>query len=118
MTMHMIRGVMAPGSGKKKPKKKTASVLAAEKALRDTLARVGYKGGSSNTGKRAYQHDLGVTRDRGLSDTIPGNGTKREASIYTGNEIAGIAVMHKSNLVPVRRDRKEGFIEISQMRRS
>jgi hypothetical protein len=133
--MHMIRGVMAPGSGKKKPKKKTASVLAAEKALRDTLARVGYKGGSANTGKggsihptaRAYQHDLEVTRDRGLkvgsnsyllSNAIPGNGTKKEASVYTGTEIAGIAVMHKSNLVPVRRDRKEGFVEISQMRRS
>jgi len=118
MSMHMIRGVMAPGSGKKKPKKKTASVLAAEKALRDTLARVGYSGGSKNTGKKSYTHDLGVSRDRGRSDAIPSNGTKKDAPVYTGNEIAGIAVMHKSNLVPVRRDRKEGFVEISQMRRN
>jgi hypothetical protein len=113
----MIRGVMAPGSGKKKPKVKTASLIAAEKALHDTLARVGYKA-PSNTRKSGYVHDLGITRDKTRVDSIPGNGTKKDANVYTGNEIAGIATMHKSNMVPVRKDNKEGFIEIAQMRRN
>lgn len=116
--MHMIRGVMAPGSGKKKPKVKTAAVIAAEKALHATLARVGYKGGSKNTNTRGYVHDLGVTRDKTRTDSIPANGAKKDANVYTGNEIAGIATMHKSNMVPVRKDNKEGFIEIAQMRRN
>lgn len=113
--MHMIRGVMAPGSGKKKPKVKTASVIAAEKALHATLARVGYKG-TSNTGKRAYTHDLGVVRDKTRTDTVPANGAKKEPSVYTGNEIAGIATMHKSNAVPIRRDNKQAAVDVTNMR--
>jgi hypothetical protein len=113
--MHMIRGVMAPGSGKKKPKVKTASILAAEKALRDTLARVGYKG-PPNTSKRSYKHDLGVVRDATRTHSIPGNGTKKDANVYTGDEIAGIATMHKSNAVPIRRDNKQAAVDVTNMR--
>lgn len=106
---------MAPGSGKKKPKVKTASIIAAEKALHATLARVGYKG-PPNTSKRAYTHDLGVVRDATRTHSIPGNGAKKEPSVYTGNEIAGIATMHKSNAVPIRRDNKQAAIDVTNMR--
>lgn len=51
------------------------------------------------------------------SDCIPGNGTKREANKYTGDELMGIATMHKSNAVPVRKDNKQHATEISGMRR-
>lgn len=48
------------------------------------------------------------------SDTV-GNGFRKEAQVYTGNNLLGIATMHKSNMVPIFK--KEDAIEISQMRR-
>ena len=115
MTMHMIRGVREP-IAKRKPKKKTAAILALEQSIEDTLKRVGYKGNSKKP-RGPYEHDLGV-RDRVTSDRIPGNGTKQDDKVYTGNEIGGIAVMHKSNLVPIRKDNKDGFIDVATMRRN
>ena len=38
------------------------------------------------------------------SDKIPGVCPKKETQTYTGEKIIGIAVMHKSNLVPVSKD--------------
>ena len=104
-------------SKKKKPKVKSASVLAAEKALRDTLSRVGYKGGSSVT-RKGYTHDIGVVHSKVTSDRVPGNGSKKDANVYTGTEIGGIAVMHKSNLVPIRRDNKQAAVDVASMRRN
>jgi len=40
---------------------------------------------------------------------------KPAPKVYTGTEITGIAVMHKSNAVPIR-GKKQG-IEIARMRR-
>lgn len=51
------------------------------------------------------------------SDKIPGNGSKRAANVYTGDEISGIATMHKSNAVPIRRDNKQAAIDVASMRR-
>lgn len=48
------------------------------------------------------------------SDKV-GNGFSKEPKVYTGNNLLGIATMHKSNMVPVFR--KEDAIAISQMRR-
>lgn len=48
------------------------------------------------------------------SDTV-GNGFRKEAKVYTGSNLLGIATMHKSNMVPVFR--KEDAVHISQMRR-
>jgi len=56
--------------------------------------------------------------DRRL-DILPsnkvGNGFKKEEKVYTGSYITGVAVMHKSNLVPIT-NRKQAE-EISKMRR-
>lgn len=41
--------------------------------------------------------------------------TKRDAPVYTGNQIKGIGTMHKSNAVPIFSD--EQAVEISRMRR-
>jgi hypothetical protein len=49
------------------------------------------------------------------SDSV-GNGLKRHENRYTGNEIAGIGLLHKSNLVPVRKDSNDAK-EIARMRR-
>lgn len=51
----------------------------------------------------------------GLSNTV-GNGFKRKSNTYTGTEIAGIATMHKSNAVPVRKGTNEAK-DIANMRR-
>jgi len=52
-----------------------------------------------------------------LGNRVAGNGVKVTENRYTGNEIAGIAVTHKSNLVPIRRDNMQAAIDVSQMRR-
>lgn len=52
------------------------------------------------------------------SDSIPGNGSRRKTNQYTGDELMGIALQHKSNYVPVRKDNKEAAIESAQMRRN
>lgn len=52
-----------------------------------------------------------------LSNTVAGNGSKKDQKVYTGTEIAGIAVTHKSNLVPIRKDNKQAAIDVAQMRR-
>jgi len=52
------------------------------------------------------------------SDKIPGNGTKKDRMQYTGEEIVGVATMHKSNLVPIRKDNKQAAIDAANMRRN
>ena len=55
--------------------------------------------------------------DRSLPPTSDkvGNGFKKSENVYTGKNLIGIAVMHKSCLVPVFS--KNDAIEISKMRR-
>ena len=50
------------------------------------------------------------------SDRIMATATKKHENQYTGNEIAGIGLLHKSNLVPVRKDSNDAK-EIARMRR-
>jgi hypothetical protein len=50
-----------------------------------------------------------------LSDNIAGNGTKKDANVYTGDYIKGIATMHKSNAVPITS--REQAIDSANMRR-
>ena len=40
---------------------------------------------------------------------------KKEEKVYTGNEIIGIAQMHKSNAVPIRN--KKSAEDVAKMRR-
>ena len=51
------------------------------------------------------------------SDTICSNGTRKESTKYTGDEIAGIVVTHKSNLMPIRKDNKQAAVDAASMRR-
>lgn len=70
--------------------------------------------------KKRYTEPLKIEakRDTMTSDKIPGNGSKREAKVYTGVEISGIATMHKSNAVPIRRDNKLAAVDVANMRRN
>ena len=47
-----------------------------------------------------------------------GNGYAREKQKYTGDQIAGVVLNHKSNYEPVRRDNPQAAIEAAKMRRS
>lgn len=57
------------------------------------------------------------TESRVTSDAIPQNGNAKKVNIYTGNELLGIATMHKSNAVPIRKDNPQAAIDIANMRR-
>lgn len=48
-------------------------------------------------------------------DSGLGNAAKKDAPVYTGNNIVGIGTLHKSNAVPIFSDREAK--EISSMRR-
>lgn len=91
--------------------------IAQEKEMERFLKRVGYKGIASKTS--VYEiPDYSTNNYRITSNAIPGNGSKKEQNVYSGNEIAGITVMHKSNLVPIRRDNPQAAIDAAQMRRN
>jgi hypothetical protein len=61
--------------------------------------------------------DLRVDKTVKTSDRVAGNGAKRAENVYTGTEIMGISITHKSNLVPIRRDNPEAAKDIAAMRR-
>ncbi len=113
MTMHLVRGMSTTSTKKRKLRNKTKSLLKAEAALAKYYAKLG-------VGKTKPNAHLDIPNYRPQSKLIPslgqgiGNGLKKESNTYTGNEIAGIATMHKSNAVPVRRDSNEA-IEIAKM---
>ena len=96
---------------------KKASLIAAEQSMEILLRKVGYVGkfvGSSIHEIPSYKVNSNLPK---TSDVICSSGAKKEENRYTGNELLGIATMHKSNAVPVRKD-SNAAIEISQMRRN
>ncbi len=115
MSMHMIRGVQVHGVGKRrKAKRKSHKLLKAEAEHEKFLEKLG-------VGKSAAKHKNDLPNlncgPRVTSDEICSNGTKKDAVKYTGNEIAGIVVTHKSNLMPVRKDNKQAAVDAASMRR-
>jgi hypothetical protein len=92
-----------------------ASLLEAQRRNAELFARVGY------TGKLSGQHvnaipDYSTRASVPTSDSI-GNGYARAKDSYTGSEIAGVVLNHKSNYEPVRRDNKQAAVEAAAMRR-
>tara|TARA_R100001509_G_scaffold68674_1_gene38052 strand:- start:7 stop:354 length:348 start_codon:yes stop_codon:yes gene_type:complete len=115
MSMHMIRGVQVHGTGKRrKPKHKSKKLRKAEAEHEKFLKQLGV--GRSTTKHKNKLPDLSCG-PRVTSDNICSNGTKKDAVKYTGNEIAGIVVTHKSNLMPVRKDNKQAAVDAASMRR-
>jgi hypothetical protein len=99
-------------------KRKTKAVLEAETAIEKLLIRVGYTGnfkGKSVNEIPVYRIESSLPP---TSDRIPAMGSQRGPKTYTGDELMGIAQMHKSNAVPIRKDNKQAAIETAQMRRN
>jgi len=107
---------------KRKPKKKTARQIQAEKEHEQFLEKMGVgktKLPTNAQGKRVGLNDIpDYSSEKVTSDVIPGNGVARDKSTYTGNEIMGITLNHKSNYEPVRRDNKKAAVDSAHMRRS
>jgi hypothetical protein len=102
---------------KRKIVTKAERKAAQEKEMQSFLKRMGYKGLKNSESIHeipCYKVNYACK----TSDKIPGNGPKFQQNTYTGSEIAGIVVTHKSNIVPVRKDNKQAAIDAAQMRRS
>ena len=107
---------------KRKQKKKTASVLEAERQHDKFLKKMGI-GTRSSVGLEQRPSKPWVTGSspvecaklESCKPTYNSSMAKKEENVYTGTEIIGIAQMHKSNAVPVRG--KKQAEEIAKMRR-
>jgi hypothetical protein len=105
---------------KRKVRKKTQSLLAAERAHEKYLKKMGI-GSRSSVGSEQRSSKPWVTGSSPVESTKPtvmydSSMAKKEEMVYTGTEIIGIAQMHKSNAVPIRG--KKQAQEVAQMRRN
>jgi len=112
--MHLVRGMTTISTRKRKAGKKTAAILEEEKKMSALLQRVGYQKGSTY---RTPIPDYKVSEPIAPTSDMVGNGFKRVAKQYTGDELAGIGTLHKSNMVPIRKD-SNAAKEIATMRRN
>ncbi len=127
MTMHLVRGMTSLNTTQRKAKGRTQADRDAQAAHNKWLRE---RGLHPSQLKAKLPHDakgrrLGVGDMPDYSarqDTVPtsdvimATATKKQENTYTGNEIAGIGLLHKSNLVPVRKDSNDAK-EIARMRR-
>jgi len=110
---------------RRKTSKKTAKIIAAQKELDKHLKKMGYTSSNNKQPTPSPSNSYGMYSspiDRytpKTSDIIPsGVAVKPKAMVYSGeNKLIGVAVMHKSNLVPIFADNKEKAKEIASMRR-
>ena len=79
------------------------------------LASIGVKGRMKLKGVEHVNLREGLGDMVKLGDNIAGNGTKKDANVYTGDYVKGIATMHKSNAVPITS--KQQAIDSANMRR-
>lgn len=115
MTMHLVRGMSSLNNKKRKMKKKPGWKNTLQEHD-EFLKRMGVTGKKSE-----YRPEIPNYRENSprisTSDTICSNGTRKESTKYTGDEIAGIVVTHKSNLMPIRKDNKQAAVDAASMRR-
>jgi len=114
MTMHLVRGMSSLNSKRRKMNRKPGW-KAAQKNHEEWLKSMGITDKKSDY---RYERTNLSTGPRVTSDAIPGNGSTKEKMKYTGDEIAGIVVTHKSNLMPIRKDNKQAAIDAATMRRN
>ena len=140
MTMHLVRGMTSLNTKKQKKKLTQKRIDEMEVEWRQYNKRmrrmnchdaqfeefedyIAYRCGKYKPKLKGVQDYKPTESYRRETQDIPslgdgiGNGLVKETMTYTGNEIAGIATMHKSNAVPIRKDDKQGAIDIANMRR-
>jgi hypothetical protein len=121
--MMMIHTHNVPKSRKRKPTKADIARLAEYNKWRKTVGLEVVESLKCKTykAKRFETYVVPTNYRQNTTTHIPSLNTdvcdtsRKEVPKYTGENLLGIAVMHKSNLVPVFK--KEQAIEISRMRR-
>ena len=70
--------------------------------------------------KGVKRADLSVESSNSVktSDKIPASGSIKETSRYTGDQLVGVALMHKQAYEPIRKDNKQAAVASAQMRRN
>mgnify|MGYP006449205719 CR=1 FL=1 len=120
--MGLVRGMTTTNTRKRKAKKKTARQIQAEADHEKFLKKMGVgktKLPTNKKGERTGIYDIpDYSTERVTSDEIPANAPAKERVQYTGDEIMGITLNHKSNYEPVRRDNKKAAVASAQMRRN
>ena len=145
MTMHMLPAYYTTNNTRRRKKKnKTKSMIAAEREHEKFLKRMGVCSRSSVgseqrsskpwvTGSSPVESTNRSVAQSGSASALGAEGqrfkssrsdqcfydpssAKKEEKVYTGDEIIGIAQMHKSNAVPVRG--KKQATEVATMRRN
>lgn len=102
---------------KTRKKTKTKSLLQAEKDMELFLHKIGYTGKYKDVPLHTvpvYSTDSYIY----TSNKIPSQVPKKQENVYSGNEIAGIVVSHKSNSMPIRRDNLQAAVDAATMRRN
>ncbi len=94
--------------------KKADRLAASKKQTEDLCKKVGYTGKSGPV-RRVLDYSTPVPGLAECSNTVTYTPHSRVRKKYTGDEIIGIAVMHKSNAVPIRS--KKTAEEVAKMRR-
>ena len=122
MSMGLVRGMTTTNTRKRKAKKKTARQIQAEADHEKFLKKMGVgktKLPTNKKGERTGIYDIpDYSTERVTSDEIPANAPAKVRVQYTGDEIMGITLNHKSNYEPVRRDNKKAAVASAQMRRN
>ena len=126
MTMHLVRGMTTLNLKKRKTKNKSKKQLEADakhdKWLRKMNAHpeqiAANKEKNANVPIRSIPDYSSNRNTIPTSDVIPGGSTApAERQVYSGERrLLGVAIMHKSNLVPVFDS--EDAKEIARMRRN
>lgn len=122
MTMHLVGPYLTTTNTNRRNKKKNAKTQKAIQEHEEWLKKKGVGKTAlpvDKKGRRVGIYDIPDynTGPRMTSDNIAGSGVAKQPKIYTGDEIVGIATMHKSNAVPIRKDNKQAAIDVSSMRR-
>jgi hypothetical protein len=98
-------------------KQKRRSLIEAEQQMEALLKRVGYTGKyAGNVVNEIPNYKVEVKNP--TSDQVPGGSYKRYEPKYSGGEILGVTLNHKSNYEPVRKDNKQAAIDSAHMRRN
>jgi len=111
MTMHLVRGMTSLNTKKRKVKKKPGWEKAQaehDKWLRkmnahpDQLKQI-KREFKTYEFKESFSRTTESYPSLSTSDSFRGSTAKSEPKQYTGDQIVGIATLHKSNMVPVSR---------------
>lgn len=119
MTMHLARGLTTTNTKKRKQFRKPGWQKAHDEhnAYLMKMGAHPSQRTKENTKSGNKVPDYRIHQGSALcSNNIIGSTAKRKENRYTGDELIGIGVLHKSNSVPIRKDSNDAK-EIARMRR-